>query len=140
MIRSLSLLALLAAPASAWEYKETPLCTVTHEEPGLAFEMTYDPGLSEYALHLTLADGAWPQGPVFSLRFEGPAELTISTNRHVIQGATLTVTDRGFGNVLNGLEFNVQAVALIGTSAFPISLEGAAPSIAAFRDCELPVV
>ena len=102
--------------------------------------MTYDPGLPEYNLHLTLKDGVWPSGSVFSLRFEGPAGLTISTNQHVVDGATLSVTDRGFGNVLNGLQFNARAVALIATSEFAISLNGAAPSIEEFRDCNLPVV
>lgn len=140
MLRIALVLISLASPVVAWDFTQTPLCTVTHEETDLSFEMTYDPGLPEYALHLTLKDGNWPTGTVFSLRFEGPAGLTISTNRHVIDGDTLSVTDRGFGNVLNGLQFNGRAVAVIGTSEFPISLDGAAPSIEAFRDCNLPVV
>lgn len=139
MIRAVLVLSCLASPAPAWEFAQTPLCTVSHDEANLSFEMTYDPGLPEYALHLTLKSGGWPSGAVFSLRFEGPAGLTISTNRHVIEGTTLSVTDRGFGNVLNGLQFNVRAVALIGASEFPISLDGAAPSIEAFRDCNLPL-
>lgn len=76
---------------------------------------------------------------MFSLRFEGAAGLTISTNRHVIGngGLSLTVTDSGFGNVLNGIAFNRQAVALIGDQAVAFSLQDAAEPTAAFRDCSV---
>ena len=75
--------------------------------------------------------------PIFAIRFDGPRGLTISTDRHVIldDGATLTVTDRGFGNVLNGLEFNDTATALLGDRAVAFALDGAGPAVRAFRAC-----
>jgi hypothetical protein len=41
----------------------------------------------------------------------GPRGNMISTSRHALSddGRTLSVSDRGFGNVLNGLEFNVRS-------------------------------
>ena len=45
------------------------------------------------------------------------------------------MTDRGFGNVLNGLEFNDTAIAIAGETRVPFSLAGAAPEIQAFRAC-----
>jgi hypothetical protein len=61
----------------------------------------------------------------------------ISTGRHVLSedGRTLSVRDRGFGNVLNGLEFNVVALAATGDRVVSIDLDGAAPEVAAFRAC-----
>ena len=139
-MKHLSIIFVLAAtPTWAWEFSTTPLCTVSHAGADMMVEMTYDPGLPEYALTLTLDRGSWPDGAVFSLRFEGASGLTISTTQHVIDGARLTVRDSGFGNVLNGLQFNSTAVAIIGSSEVAVSLEDAAPSIEAFRDCDLPV-
>lgn len=43
------------------------------------------------------------------------------------------MTDRGFGNVLDGLEFNETATALLGDQAVVLSLEGAAPAVQSFR-------
>ena len=52
----------------------------------------------------------------------------------------MTATDTGFGNVLNGLEFNRVATPMIGPLAIEIPLDGAAPEIASFRKCtEIPV-
>lgn len=67
----------------------------------------------------------------------GPVSNMISTNRHTLSNddATLTVTDRGFGNVLDGLEFNETATALLGEQAVVLSLEGAASAVQAFRAC-----
>jgi hypothetical protein len=45
------------------------------------------------------------------------------------------VTDTGFDNVLNGLEFNNTATALAGTTAIPFLLDGVAPEMKAFRAC-----
>ncbi|MDA7428097.1 hypothetical protein PGB28_06485 [Primorskyibacter aestuariivivens] len=131
LMRLFCLLALLATPAIAWEFSPTPIC-ILRNDGNVATEVTYDGTL--YAIHLTRADG-WPTAPVFAIRFEGAAPLTISTSRHVIDGTTLTVTDRGFGNVLSGLQFNHTATALIGDLAVPIDLSGAADPVRAFRDC-----
>lgn len=103
----------------------------------MAVMVTYDPPSGEYAIHLS-REGGWPVAEVFSMRFEGPRGLTISTTRHVIEAEdtrTLTVRDRGFGNVLNGLNFNLRAVAVLGDLEIPVSLEDAAPAVEEFRAC-----
>ena len=71
------------------------------------------------------------------MRFDGPRGLTITTNRQTLteNGRTLTVTDRGFGNVLNGLEFNTTATALSDDVEVPFPLDGAASAVQAFRAC-----
>src|SRR6056297_536273 len=130
-------LACMAAPATAWEFTPVPICTLFHQGADMAVMVTYDPGIGEYAIQLS-REGGWPEGDVFSMRFEGPRGLTISTDRHRIEAEdtrTLTVRDRGFGNVLNGLHFNSRAFAVLGDLEVPLSLEGAAPAVAAFRNC-----
>ena len=51
-------------------------------------------------------------GPIFAIAFVGDSPFEITTNRHALSddGQTLTVRDRGFGNVLNGMEFNTTAI------------------------------
>jgi hypothetical protein len=63
--------------------------------------------------------------------------LTISTQRQVISGdrASVTVKDSGFGNVLDGLEFNNTATAILGNEAVTFGLENAGPAVRAFRAC-----
>ena len=124
-------------PAMAWEFTPVPICTLFHQDPEVSVRVTYDPASGEYAIHLS-REGGWPDAAVFSLRFEGPRGLTISTTRHVIEVGdtrTLTVRDRGFGNVLNGLEFNTRAVAILGDLEVPVMLDGAAPAVEEFRAC-----
>lgn len=131
------LLISLASPAMAWDIRtEGGLCIVEHESPALDLVMTLDPTGPLYTLSLTQPQ-AWDDGPVFSMRFEGARGLSISTTRQVIEdnGQTLSVSDTGFGNVLDGLEFNETAVAQLGTDDIAIDLEGAAPVIEAFRAC-----
>jgi hypothetical protein len=98
--------------------------------------LTYDPSLPEYTIAIRLAE-PWPEAAVFAMRFEGPRGNMISTSRHALSedGRTLSVSDRGFGNVLNGLEFNVVALAAAGEMVVSIDLDGAAPEVAAFRAC-----
>ena len=103
----------------------------------MSVSVTFDPTISEYAINLSREPG-WPEADVFSMRFEGARSLTISTDRHLINPEdtrTLTVKDRGFGNVLNGLKFNTRAVAILGDIEVPVSLEGAAPAVDEFRTC-----
>jgi hypothetical protein len=50
-------------------------------------------------------------------------------------GRTLTVTDGGFGNVLDGLALNGTATALAGDTVIPFDLAGARPAVEAFRAC-----
>lgn len=132
-------IALLVAPvpAKAWDFTPVPICTLFHQDADVAVMVTYDPGSGEYAIHLS-REGGWPEAAVFSMRFEGPRGLTISTTRHVIEAEdirTLTVRDRGFGNVLNGLNFNQRAVAVLGDLEVAVSLADAAPAVEQFRAC-----
>lgn len=131
-------LILTASPVSAWEFTPGQPCLLNHAQSDIAVELTHDPTQPLFSITLTKAQ-PWPVADVFSLRFEGPAGLTISTNRHQLgnDGRSLTVTDRGFGNVLMGLSFNQTAVALIGDQAVSFSLEGAAPPTEAFRECSV---
>lgn len=71
------------------------------------------------------------------MRFDGARPNTIATNRHQLgqNGAALTVIDRGFGNVLDGLEFNDTATAFTETQSVAIPLAGAAPEVRKFRTC-----
>ena len=85
--------------------------------------MTYDPSQPEpYAISLTRPDDPWPATDSFGLRFDGPAALTIGTSRHQLSadGRTLTVSDTGFGNVLDGLALNGTATALAGRYRDPL--------------------
>ena len=126
----------LSTPAAAWEFTPGLPCLLTHSEANVAVELTHDPTQPLFTITLTQAT-PWPQADVFSLRFEGAAGLTISTNRHQLSkdGRSLTVTDTGFGNVLNGLAFNQRAVAVIGPVEIGVSLDGANAPTEAFRAC-----
>jgi hypothetical protein len=129
-------LCLVAAPVSAWEFTPEPICTLSWENENASVVVTYDPQRSEYAITLRRA-APWPREPVFAIRFDGPRGLSISTSRHRLSegGRALTVTDRGFGNVLDGLQYNETATALTGSASLPVPLEGAAPAVDAFRNC-----
>ena len=132
------LLAAVSTQAQAWEVTtEDALCVLSHAEADLAIRLTYDPGPPLYTIALTRAGAAWPQAPVFALQFSGPQPNLITTDRHVTEGTTLTVTDRGFANVLDGLQFNDTATARAGDAAIAIPLENAAPAVAAFRTCTI---
>ncbi len=133
-MRHVLALLLLTTPAYAWEFTPTPICTLSHTEASAAVAVTYDHATRLYAIAVTNPDG-WPASPVFSIRFDGAAANTISTQRHQTDGATLTVTDSGFGNVLDGLEFNTVATAFTATGAATVSLDGAAGPVQQFRAC-----
>lgn len=133
----IALLLLLATPATAWDFTATPVCTILNDTPGLSIRVTFDPDRPEpYAISLTRPD-PWPASPTFGLRFDGPAALTIGTARHRLSadGRTLTVTDTGFGNVLDGLALNTTATALAGATEAAVDLAGARPAVEAFRAC-----
>lgn len=130
-----SLLALLlATQAHAWDFSPTPICTLSNTEGAAEVEVTYDHATRLYAIAITSPDG-WPDAPAFSIRFDGARPGTISTARHRVEGQTLRVEDVGFGNVLDGLEFNRVATAFTQTAAVPFSLDGAAEPVRRFRDC-----
>ncbi|MDJ0993111.1 MAG: hypothetical protein QNI90_06025 [Dinoroseobacter sp.] len=125
------------SPAHAWESDyEGRLCVLSHVEESAEVRLTYDPSGPLYSISLTTPT-PWPMDEVFGITFNGPAALTISTNRQTLSNGdrTLTVTDTGFGNVLSGLEQNATAVAFTGDVALPFSLDGAAPEVAEFRAC-----
>lgn len=138
MRKALFALALIlpAQVSQAWEFTPGLPCLLTHEFGSVSVELTYDPTAPLYTISVTQAAPFTP-APIFSIRFVGKAPLTISTDRHRFSndGRTLTVQDRGFGNVLNGLQFNEVAAAMLGAQVIPIPLDGAAGPVAAFRDC-----
>lgn len=131
-MRVLAALAFMAQPACAWEFTALPICTLSRDAPEIQVAVTYDGQI--YALRLEHPEG-WPMAPVFSIRFV-PNGPVISTTRHQIDGTVLEVTDSGFGNVLNGLQFNQTAIAELGDIARPIDLSDASDAVAAFRDCD----
>lgn len=130
-------LLLASSPAAAWEFSPTPVCTLSHATPEADLRVTYDPRQEQpYAIAISRQQ-PWQDATTFSMRFDGPRGLTITTDRQRLSddGRTLTVTDRGFGNVLNGLEFNTTATALFGIAEAPFPLDGAAREVQAFREC-----
>ncbi len=136
-MRALLALAILATPAQAWDFTPTPICTIRNDTPMLSVRVTYDPGQPQpYAIILTRPD-PWPVTETFGLRFEGPMAMTIGTSRHQLSpdGRTVTVTDSGFGNVLDGLALNGFAAALAGDTLVPFDLTGARTAVEAFRAC-----
>lgn len=130
-------LALIASPAVAWEAGvEGAICTLTHAEAGTQVRLTSDPSVPLYTITFSGPD-QWPVADRFSIRFDGAQTNTITTDRHVLSDnrRSLSVSDRGFGNVLDGLQFNDRATGISGEAALAVSLDGAAPEVAAFRAC-----
>lgn len=127
---------LLASPAAAWDFAPGIPCVLTHTTATETIRLTYDPTQPLYTLTIS-GQNPWPQNTVFSMRFDGPSGLVISTDKHRISsdGLSLSVSDTGFGNVLDGLQFNHTATALIGNAQATFPLVGAAEPVAAFRTC-----
>ncbi|WP_425092654.1 hypothetical protein [Tropicimonas sp. S265A] len=109
---------------------------MTHIEDSAEVRLTFDPSGPLYTIAIT-TPAPWPDADVFGITFDGPNALTISTDRQTLSNAnrTLTVSDRGFGNVLNGLAQNATAIAFTGDTAVQFSLDGAEPEVAIFRAC-----
>ncbi len=135
-MRILVALLFVSGPAYGWEFTVDRLCRLSHDTGAVQVEVTYDPSAPEYAIHLT-RDVPWAQAPVFGIQFSGIRPITITTDRQVLTdgGRTLSVYDTGFGNVLDGLQYNERATALIGETAVDVGLSGAAEPVAAFRTC-----
>ncbi|MBF9034986.1 hypothetical protein HKCCE2091_12125 [Rhodobacterales bacterium HKCCE2091] len=98
--------------------------------------LVFDPAGPPWSIRLT-RDAPWPESPTFSIRFDGAHPNTIVTDRHELteDGRALTVTDRGFGNVLAGIAGNETATAVAGDASVALPLSGAAPEVAAFLAC-----
>jgi len=131
-------LPVIAPAARAWEFTPGLPCQLTHEQDGIAIELTYDPGVPRYSITVTHPDRL-TAAPAFELRFDGPLPIAIGTERHTLDtsGRRVSVTDSGFGNVLNGLQFNTTATAILGGQSVSVSLDGAAEPVAAFRACKV---
>ncbi len=131
------LLILVTTTAQAWEFTPGLPCRLSHETSQARVELTYDPTQPLYTITVTLPT-PWPDAPVFGMRFDGPQGRAIGTSRHVLSNGdtSLTVTDRGFGNVLDGLQYNHTATAITGDIKVAFPLDGAAEPVAAFRACE----
>jgi hypothetical protein len=133
---SLSVL-LVAAPAAAWDFVPSPVCTLSHATEEAEVTVTYDPRRTQaWTIAVTVA-GSWPAAPTFGIAFDGPRALSIGTDRHVLGdgGRTLSVSDTGFGNVLDGLQFNATATAVSGDRSVILPLDGAAPEVEKLRAC-----
>ncbi len=138
MGRLITFLVFLATPVTAWEFTPVPICTLVSPTENGEVRVTYDPGANLYEIRLTYLGGeVWENAATFGIEFVGTRSLAIGTDRHVISedGKSLSVTDSGFGNVLDGIEFNSVAQARAGNSAMTMSLAGAAEPLQAFRAC-----
>ncbi len=135
-MRYLLALLMMVGPAYSWEFTIDDLCRLRHDTGAVQVEVTYDPAAPEYAIHIT-RETAWPAAEAFGIRFSGARPNTIVTDRQVItnEGRTVSVYDSGFGNVLNGLQFNETASALLGDALVDVRLDGAADPVAEFRTC-----
>lgn len=136
-MRHLALLLLLPASAQAWEFTPGLPCRLSHATPDAAIELTYDPTQPFYTVTVTRR-APWPKADAFQMQFNGPGALRIGTDRHQLSkdGRALTVGDRGFGNVLNGLEFNETTTAIAGDTSVTFPLVGIAEPLKAFRACD----
>ncbi|MDD9977615.1 MAG: excinuclease ABC subunit B [Boseongicola sp.] len=130
---------IVASPAYAWDVSaEGPLCRLFHDMEEASVDVTFDPRSNQpYSMVLEKNGDPWESAPVFAIRFDGLGPLTISTQRHKLldEGKKLTVSDRGFENVLKGIAFNQMAVAMLGDQQLVIPLIGAAPAVEQFRNC-----
>jgi len=138
MKRLFAALILLPFPALAWDATIGPVCTLTHASGEAEIALSYDPSLPLYSITVTRGGDGWRDAQTFGMQFFGPRPNMITTNRHQLGDGdrSLTVTDRGFGNVLDGLQFNESVTAFTSAGqTVTVSLDGAAPAVQAFRDC-----
>lgn len=131
-------LCILSAPAAAWEFTAGIPCVLHHDTGSAQMELTYDPRKPVYSITVT-GSATLPDTRIFAMRFDGPDGLTISTNQHRFSanGTSVTVVDQGFGNVLNGLQVNQTATAILGDTEISFPLAGASDAVAAFRECRV---
>lgn len=136
-MRAALLFLILGTPAHAWTATVGQICTLTHETDAASIVLTYDPAQPLYSLTVTHKTESWTQTPWFAMRFQGANPIEIATPRHVLSdgASSLTVTDSGFGNVLDGLEYNQTAYAFTQDRMTEFPLGGAAPEVRIFRAC-----
>ncbi len=132
-------LSLLGSSANigAWTFTPSPICTVEHQTELIELELTYNHASGVYALKLTKPELTWDASRKFSMRFEGSKPIFISTTNHEFSSdmKSLIASDSGFGNVIDGLQFNTLAAAITDNERIFIPLTGAEPKIDAFRNC-----
>lgn len=131
------LLALFPVPALAWEFSPDPICTLRHETENVQMVVTHDTSAGIYTLNVTAKGAVWQPSDTFGMQFTGGAQISIGTTRHRLtdDARTLSVSDTGFGNVLDGLEFNPVATAFTQTQSVSVRTDGIAAPMAAFRAC-----
>lgn len=134
-LAGLLLTLLFPTAAAPWEFTPFPMCTLSHTNNQAQVVITHDPSVPEYRLDLTVSGTGWKASPTFGIIFSGGRSLTIGTERHRINGSALSVSDVGFGNVLDGLEYNATATAFTASQEVQLSLAGAAPEVRKFRAC-----
>lgn len=127
----------LTTPALAWEATVAEICTLSHDTKAASIFLTYDPSKPLYTLTITWESGTWSAAPWFAMRFDGNNPIEIATSRHTLSenNTALTAADTGFGNVLNGLEYNETALAFTQDQIVQFPLDGAAPEVRRFREC-----
>ncbi|MXQ09113.1 excinuclease ABC subunit B [Alphaproteobacteria bacterium GH1-50] len=136
-MRYLAAFLIAATPAQAWEFSPTPVCTISETDGDMTVEVTYDPR-QDQAYAIAMSGTQWPAGPVFAIQFGPPGGgLLITTDRHRLSpdGTTLSVSDRGFGNVLNGLASFDTAYFALGETVRAVPLDSAEKAVEAFRAC-----
>ena len=142
MMRILFLIAcLFPFHAQAWTFTPGLICRLAHTTPDAQIELTYDPSAPLYSVTVT-REAVLPRVDVFSMQFIGPEGRIIATDRHSFgaDGKSVTAEDTCFGNVLDGLQFNTRAEAILGDTVISFPLDGAAEPTALFRQCaQLPV-
>ncbi|SPH22726.1 hypothetical protein ASD8599_03472 [Ascidiaceihabitans donghaensis] len=133
-------LAILPCPALAWDFTPGLPCLLSHTEGNRQIELTYDPTQPLYSVTVS-QDTPFPDSPFFAMTFNGPRPNTIASTRHTVSndGRSVTVTDTGFGNVLDGLQYNLSTTIIVAEEKFDIQLRGAAGPVQAFRDCAADV-
>lgn len=125
---------LAAPPLHAWEFTPGAPCRVDHSLPGLDIALTHDPAVPEWTITLT-REAPWPEVGFFRMAFANG--IVITTDRQTLSdgGRTLSVADRGFGNVIAGLSSLPAAEARVGETAVRFSTEGAAAPLQKLTDC-----
>lgn len=124
-------------PAAAWEFSPDPICTLSHQTDDVAFVITHDVANRTYTLEMTLLNSMWDPSPTFGITYSGSLPINIGTTQHRItnDSKTLSVSDSGFGNVLDGLEFNHTATATTQTQSLSLRTRGIEKPLKAFRAC-----